>query len=230
MRAGCWFAVVGVLVGAGAGAGCENTPPKIADAIPPERVDAGGGAMGSPDAASVDPDPPDAAPFVNADTQALLACDVEEPCSKAEVQLIEAQTHNVPAERVTCVLNALAARTPGRYRYSTGSVYTNGGYDVEHTLLITAEGTVIHSSDVSVSSYDAVRMRSVFQQYAGPSQRCTLQPSSYFEGCVAEVAKQLSESEDAAAWACAFGDGDGFTPNELRWFDACEAQSPAGCE
>jgi hypothetical protein len=221
MRAGLGSTVVGVLV---VTLGCENTPPKIADDIDQTPRDA---SVAAPRDAGADPAPADAAPL-NHDAQDLRACSVEEPCPYAELQLIEAQSHNIPTDRASCVLNALAARTPGRYRYLTESVFTNGGVRSDHTLIVTADGSVVYARETMTSLYSGTE--NVVEQGAEPSQRCTLKPPSYFEDCATEVGKELGWQEDELAWACAFGDGGSFTPSHLPWFEACEAQSPAQCE
>jgi hypothetical protein len=222
MRAALWSAILGFVA---ISAGCDNTPPTIADDIDPDSLDAGLVAPGPPDTGS--PEPADAAPAnTNQDYEALLGCMVDEPCPKPEVQFIENDSYNIPVETVTCVLSALAARTPGRYPYSTQSVYGNGGVDTEHVLIVASDGSVVYGRKADLSG-DGVPDE---QRHPGsdPSQRCGLKPASFFEACIGSLEPQ--PRDDAVGVDCAFGDGGSYMASHLPWFEACEEQSPARCE
>jgi hypothetical protein len=212
--------VVGVLVVA---AGCENTPPTLADDIDPEPPDAGVADRGALDAGSLAA-LPDAA-SANQDFETLLACTATEPCAKATVQFAEGDSYFLAVDTVTCVMNALATRAPGRYRYLTQSVYGNGGVNTEHVLIIGGDGSVVYGRKADLYVEGLTEAQS--HPGSDPSQLCRLKPPSFFEACVSQLAPQ---PDTAVGTDCAFGDGGSFLASRLPWFEACEEQSPASCE
>jgi hypothetical protein len=218
MRTRLWSAVVGFALSA---AGCENTPPTFADDIDPDSLDAGLVERGRADAGSADA----AAASTNQDYEMLLGCAVDEPCPKPEVQFIESDSYNVPVASVTCVLNALAARAPGRYRYLTQSVYGNGGVNTEHVLIIKSDGSVLYARKPDLYVMGLTEEES--HPGSDPTQRCRLKAPDFFEGCASSLQPQ---PDDAVGTDCAFGDGGATMASRLPWFDGCEEQSPASCE
>jgi hypothetical protein len=166
------------------------------------------------------------------DQQALLACASAEPCAASPfVQLVENAALNVSAG-VSCVLSALAQRTPGRYRYLAESVASNGNITAEYTLLVAADGSLAYTRVARSTS--GLPMNGL-----GPAsgQRCQLRPASYFEGCQAALAAAAAESGLQAvlrsaeeAWSCSYGSGDSITPGDVQWFESCEVESPPACD
>ena len=160
----------------------------------------------------------------------LSACDVEAPCEQSLTQLVELEGYFVD-DRIGCLLTALAERRIGRYLHQTDSIYGDSGAGAFHTLVVHADGTASYVSD----EYQCVRSTTPVDDLP-PAQpfRCSLKPPSYFEACVAAVASVEDGSayppEGAEAWACVFGDGDGYTPNHLFWFESCESELPVSCE
>jgi hypothetical protein len=224
MRAALWSVALGLVI---VSAGCENTPPTLADDIDPDSPDAGLVTRDLPDTGALEPAPADAAAAnTNRDIEALLACALDEPCPKPEVQFIEGDSYFIPVDQVTCVMNALAARAPGRYRYLTESAYGNGGVETEHVLVVTSNGSVIYGRKPDLTVLGLTEEES--HPGSDPARRCRLKPASFFEGCVSQL--QPSTSESAVGEDCAFGDGGSFMASQLPWFEACEEQSPARCE
>lgn len=182
---------------------------------------------------SSDSDPPDpgdgaaGSPAVpqNEDELALLACEVPEPCGEAGIQLVENVAVNLREDETRCVLNALAQRTPGRYRYETTSSHGQGHDTARHVLLVAADGSVQYArtEDVSVALPGSSTVR------PDVGQRCTLKASSYFEDCAATLGGE-HQSFEQPFWGCVFGDGTASEPSHLFWFESCVEQTPSSCE
>jgi hypothetical protein len=162
--------------------------------------------------------------------ETLSACDVAEPCEQSLAQLVDLEGYFVD-ERISCLLSALAERRGGRYLHETNSTYGDAGAGAFHTLVVHPDGTASYVSD----TYQCVPSTTPVEDLPPPEPyRCTLKPPSYFEACVAAITRVETGSayppEGAEAWACAFGDGDGYKPNNLFWFESCESERPASCD
>ena len=155
------------------------------------------------------------------DFELLEACAAPEPCGTGYAQLIENATHNIHADTVLCLMNALGARTPGKYLHETDSTFSNGSVGAEHRLVVVGDEV----------AYARVRytVHTGYERMAEPGQRCRLKPASYFEAC-ADALVNSPPRDDAVAWACAFGDGAVTTPSTLEWFESCSEDSPARCD
>ena len=162
--------------------------------------------------------------------ETLSGCDVVEPCEQSLAQLVDTEGYFVD-ERIRCLLSALAERRVGRYLHETNSTYGDAGAGGFHTLVVHEDGSASYVND----AYQCVPS-STPVDHLPPAEpyRCTLKPPSYFEACVAALVGVENGSayppEGAEAWACAFGDGDGYQPNNLFWFESCESELPAKCE
>jgi hypothetical protein len=161
----------------------------------------------------------------NEDELALLACDAPEPCAEAGVQLVERLTHNLRGEETRCVLDALAQRTPGRYRYETTSSHGLGHDNVRHLLLVTPDGSVQYAR----TEHRAYSPPGVSEVRPDAGQRCTLKAPSYFEAC-REATLGNAMTFQQPYWGCVFGDGSASQPSHLLWFESCVEQSPSACE
>lgn len=162
----------------------------------------------------------------NEDELGLLACDAPEPCAEAGVQLVEASTHHLRGEETRCVLDALARRTPGRYRYETRSSHGLGHDIVRHLLLVTNDGSVQYVR----TEHQAHTPPGVSEVRPDAGQRCTLKPPSYFEACREATLVSVMSVEQPPYWSCVFGDGSASQPSHLFWFESCVEQSPSACE
>lgn len=163
--------------------------------------------------------------------RALEACAVPEPCGERDsfAQLIENQARNMDEESLRCVLSALAARRPGRYVHHTDSTFSNGSSAAKHVFVVGADGTAAYVRDPRQSFSGPEPRETVLPP--DPAQRCTLKPASYFEACLAAVARTAAGATraDDEGWACAFGDGEVLRASRLDWFERCEPESPPRC-
>jgi hypothetical protein len=168
----------------------------------------------------------------SAHVEALSACDVEEPCERSNAQLVELDGHYM-ADNIACLLSAFAERRVGRYRYETDSTWGNANVGAFHTLLVHGDGAVSYVRE----TYQCVESTvPVDELPPAEPYTCTLKPPTYFEACLAAI-EALEGREPypplgtgIAAWACAFGDGDGYTPNNLFWFESCVSDMPLSCD
>jgi hypothetical protein len=177
-----------------------------------------------PQRASRQPEPPPSLPE-NADELALLACQAPERCGQASLQLVEAFSYNYRESESRCLLDALARRIPGRYRYETMSSHSSGGATARHLLLVTQAGSVQYvrsEHDQRVVGQPGVTM-------LDPGQRCSLKPSSYFEACLETEPGNFGNAA-RPFWDCLFGDGTAATASHLFWFESCVEESPSACE
>lgn len=163
------------------------------------------------------------------DAEALAACDVTEPCEPSLAQLAELEGYFLD-DRIGCLLSALGERRVGRYRHETDSTWGNGDAGAVHTLVVHEDGTASYVRE----AYQCIQSSIALEELPPVAPlRCVLKPPSYFEACAAAIEVldgQAYPPEGAEAWACAFGDGDGVTPNNLFWFESCESEAPARCE
>lgn len=199
-----------------------------------ESGSSGGGSSGEGGSGGGEPAP---SPHV----EAILACDVEEPCEgDAFAQIIEQGSPSAFSAGGFCVLEALAERRVGRYEYRTDHTFGNGATGAEHHLIVRADGTVAYVREPYI---DVASSETPVSELLPPIEplRCTLKPASYFEGCVTRLGEvtddvgrvQFSGSDDAAeVWPCAFGDGDGdmVMVSTLSWFESCVSEEPLRCE
>jgi hypothetical protein len=185
------------------------------------------------------------APPGNQDAQTLLACDVPEPCGQTSAQLVEAYDHSIGASNV-CLMNALAERTPGRYRHRNDSTFGNGSVGAEHTLILHDDGSVLYAR-VPYFYVFGPSLEDPPPPPPDPGSRCALKPASYFRGCLAAVqfatggegdgsgvdgvagAGGSAETDEENAWRCVFGTGEVATPSTLEWFEQCAEESPVAC-
>lgn len=180
------------------------------------------GASGSAGASGAPSSP------VNEDELALQACQAPEPCAEGGVQMVEASSFSLRDAETRCVLDALAQRRPGRYRYNTESAHTGGHVGARHLLLLSTGGSVQYvrtEYESLMPAGNAVR--------PDRGQRCVLKPGSYFEGCSTAVAARTQptgESFPQPLWGCVFGDGSATTASHLDWFESCVEESPSACD
>lgn len=152
------------------------------------------------------------------DYETLGMCEATIPCHATLAQLAEA-TPYIDHDGFTCIMNALAARTPGLYRYENDSTNTFSSTGTDYVLLVTEDGSVLYAAQGTYSSATEPMQRVTPK----PTARCQLKPASYFESCIEALASRNSQPNDPA-WACAYG--------ELRssWLEQCEDASITACE
>jgi hypothetical protein len=162
----------------------------------------GGGSGGDGSGGTEDPD--------QADHEALEGC-AELACPDAFAQRIEGGS---PAtmNAVACVVAAMRDRTPGLYRIDLDHTWTNGSATAKHTVLVTASGEVEVGRIV-----EAVNDFQPAPTDYEPTERCALQPASFFDDCLAAV-----EANSESAWDCVYPEEAAEPP----WFTGCAAQPP----
>jgi hypothetical protein len=200
----------------------------------------GGAAAQSGDAAGQGGGPPEPMSYCSgtfpystpAPPRALPGCDAEEPCVRSLAQVPEGQDSEYIGEEILCLLSALAERRPGRYSHETDASTTGAANtSALHTLVVHDDGTVSYVSE----PYRCVRSIEPMGDVSsvGPLG-CTLKPPSYFEACIAAIEEAIDPRnpslDRAEAWACAFGDGDIYTPSNLFWFESCANELPPRCD
>lgn len=197
-------------------------------------------AASSPEAP---PDQQDPGPG-RADAARLAQCALPEPCGAGETlaQYVEQRTpssRNVSVPGAACLLDALAARTPGRYLHMNDHTAASGGFGARHSLVITPDGSALYVRvPYAGQVYDGEEWVDATPAPAPAAKRCTLAPREYFEACKAGLAglppdDSLQEAVPDATWACLFGPEepyDAYYTTDLPWFTACETESPAPCE
>lgn len=156
------------------------------------------------------------------DEELLLECTAPSPCDAASADLTEGTFRNVDWTPVRCILEALAAGTPGLYQHETSSTSTNSSTGVRHTLLIESAGSVLYTR--VPYSY---RMGQPGGETPEPAQRCTIADASYFADCLAAIE---AAPTDPATWPCAYGDGAAGTQSQLDWVTVCAPETPVVCE
>jgi len=200
---------------------------------------AGQAASELPDAQAdelVDAEVPDSGPspadLANADRETLFACGAPEPCAATATGMIENLYSYPPAADFECLFTALAERKPGLYRHQTSHSFSNGSWQVAHTLLVREDGTALYTR-VGGGSYGGVPEEPVLIEGSAAAVRCALKPASYFEGCLAALETTETEYDQVVAtnaWSCVFGGSITIMPPSMPWLESCEDASPLACE
>lgn len=144
-----------------------------------------------------------------ADFEALSACQAPSPCAKSFVQVIEGGTLVPPAvQRVDCVLDALAKRTPGLYEHETDHTFTNGAWTQMHLIRIHDDGSVSYAVED--------RDRGAVEAVSYSAYGCELKDATYFESCLTLVENIATTFDEQAIKDCTYANGA-----MDQWFASC---------
>jgi hypothetical protein len=157
------------------------------------------------------------------DETILHACAAAEPCEPGDASLVEAFSRSAQWTPISCILEALESRAPGRYEHETMSVFSNGTTGTRHTLVVQSDGSALYSR----VPYAYGMGTPTSGEMPEPAKRCTLATPSYFADCLSRIA---TAPDDAATWPCAYKSETPVGPTELDWLTDCVEASPAVCE
>lgn len=156
----------------------------------------------------------------------LLGCQAASPCagspSSAEWLQLGSSTGGIFefTPGVRCVLTAIRDRTPGIYRHSTASAWTNMASSSNRVVVIHADGSATTAAEhFSECSGCPPRSRT-----ESPTSHCELQPAAELDRCIALL--DDSEATDSELAECLMPRTD-YPP--LPWFTTCTL-APARCE
>jgi hypothetical protein len=176
---------------------------------------------------------PSAAERAAADQETLLACGAAETCAATTTGMIENLYAYPPAADFECLFTALAERKPGLYEHQTSHSFTNGSWQVAHTLLVREDGTALYTRVGGGSLGVPPDWEPMTIEGSAPGLRCALKPASYFEDCLAALETTETEYDQVVAttaWSCVFGGSISITPPAMPWLESCEDASPLACE
>jgi hypothetical protein len=151
----------------------------------------------------------------------LQACDAPEPCGQSRADVAE-QNLLLERDNFRCVMQALAARTPGRYEHQSTTAGISSYTNVYNIVLVTADGSVLYATETETRTRPPSGGDWNLHTRFAPGKRCTLKPASHFETCENDI-PMIEGTIGDEAYECAFGE------LEHAWFEHCEA-APASCE